>query len=612
MNNDSEEKIVHAAPVPPFVTFVTSAVPMVFDNSMSYYEALCALWKWLQDDVIDVINNNASVTELWRAELTEFEEDLTDKFDDLSDEFDQLEEFVNTYFDNLDVQEEINNKLDAMVEDGTLQTLINNFLQPNVTWTFDTVADMQASDNLVNGGYARTLGYHTINDEGGALYFITNSGTADGATVISVGSLYAHLVTPTVITPEIFGAYGDGTTDDTNAVRAALKYSIDNGKQLLINKKYYVKQSLLTSTDYNTQVNLNIEGKSSQGESYAVDNSGIIFDNGLDLFDGLTITGRISKVCFAPVSRTQTGSIFNECTLSKFNFSDNYVCNILAFLHNTGTRFTTKIMDNKFFTVYFFAKCDDSTKHECTDTEIGGNYINGGEEMNDNTCFEFVSFNGTTVHDNFIDYYRSIYEPNSPSAAQSTLPSSLGNQYQVFRYLYWKRDNISSLTFSSVGDCFNWTKTTSLPKLGNYTTYTYTGHDTNTHDVPPYIMYVDPTCLVTIVNAYLQANLDNVIFIKRSLSEYKYGAAKFTYVATASMTKYDYLVSEADSFYNAGSYRNNLVDIPFIKTLESLPASIPNWSNYYLGERVIVSNVIYRLTYDYANSQFEWIEDHSI
>ena len=63
MNNDINEKIVHAAPVPPFVRFVASAVPMVFDNSLSYYEALCALWKWLQDDVIDVINNNATVTE---------------------------------------------------------------------------------------------------------------------------------------------------------------------------------------------------------------------------------------------------------------------------------------------------------------------------------------------------------------------------------------------------------------------------------------------------------------------------------------------------------------------------------------------------------------------
>lgn len=114
-----ENEIQHAAPVPPFVTFVTSAVPMVFDNSMSYYEALCALWKWLQDDVIDVINNNANVTDQY------IEYDLHTR-----ELFTELETYVNTYFDNLDVQEEINNKLDAMAEAGTLGQLLGQYVQP--------------------------------------------------------------------------------------------------------------------------------------------------------------------------------------------------------------------------------------------------------------------------------------------------------------------------------------------------------------------------------------------------------------------------------------------------------------------------------------------------
>ena len=39
-----------------------------------------------------------------------------------------LTDFVNNYFNNLDVQEEINNKLDEMVKDGTLAQIINNEL----------------------------------------------------------------------------------------------------------------------------------------------------------------------------------------------------------------------------------------------------------------------------------------------------------------------------------------------------------------------------------------------------------------------------------------------------------------------------------------------------
>lgn len=42
--------------------------------------------------------------------------------------FVELKDFVDTYFENLDVQEEINNKLDAMVEDGTFQQIVGTYL----------------------------------------------------------------------------------------------------------------------------------------------------------------------------------------------------------------------------------------------------------------------------------------------------------------------------------------------------------------------------------------------------------------------------------------------------------------------------------------------------
>lgn len=229
--SDHIEKAPH---VPPFVTFVTSAVPMVFDNSLSYYEALCALWKWLQDDVVNVINNNASVTE-----------DYIDLTNEYTQKFIELKEYVDTYFDNLDVQEEINNKLDEMVEDGTLQELINNYLQPNITWTFDTVADMQSSTNLVDGSYAQTLGYYSIDDGGNSLYHITDSGVADGGKVIALaGDLFAHLVVKDEVFVEQFGAKGDGTTDDQDAINLAMQSGADVIK--FINGKTYAVKAYET------------------------------------------------------------------------------------------------------------------------------------------------------------------------------------------------------------------------------------------------------------------------------------------------------------------------------------------------------------------------------
>lgn len=52
------------------------------------------------------------------------------------DKFNELYQYVHDYFDNLDVQEEINNKLDQMVEDGTLQEIIGEYLTPMIKILF--------------------------------------------------------------------------------------------------------------------------------------------------------------------------------------------------------------------------------------------------------------------------------------------------------------------------------------------------------------------------------------------------------------------------------------------------------------------------------------------
>lgn len=168
---------------------------------------------------------------------------LVDNVNDLNLAFQQLHDYVENYFENLDVQEEINNKLDEMAEAGTLQEIITAYIQANVAWCFDTVADMKAATNLVAGSYAQTLGFYTINDGGGATYYITDSGTADEMQVIAVGDLYANLVLPGVITPEMLGAKGDNTTDDT----APLQKAINLGSKVKLTKQYAVDYLTLHS-----------------------------------------------------------------------------------------------------------------------------------------------------------------------------------------------------------------------------------------------------------------------------------------------------------------------------------------------------------------------------
>ena len=191
--------------IPKFRRFVLQNFPFIEEDfdALTDYQLICKVVEYL-NKVID--SQNGLVNEVERLENL----------------FVELKSFVDNYFDNLDVQEEINNKLDAMVEAGTLQEIITQYIQANVAWTFDTVNDMKNATNLVNGSYARTLGFRSINDGGGATYYITNSGTANEMDVISVGDLFANLVKPLTVTPEMFGAYGDGTHDDSDAWNRAV------------------------------------------------------------------------------------------------------------------------------------------------------------------------------------------------------------------------------------------------------------------------------------------------------------------------------------------------------------------------------------------------------
>ena len=103
-------KIEKVKPTGVFTNYIYKAIPLAFDESMSYYETLCGLLAYLKDTILPVINNNADATIEVQNMIIE------------------LQNYVDNYFSNLDIQEEINNKLDEMVEDGTFDEIINQTL----------------------------------------------------------------------------------------------------------------------------------------------------------------------------------------------------------------------------------------------------------------------------------------------------------------------------------------------------------------------------------------------------------------------------------------------------------------------------------------------------
>lgn len=219
-----EENIPKPVFLPPFKAWLASNIPAVYDNTMSYYDELTSLIAWLEKEVVPNLNEAIVLVNT-------------------------LKDYVENYFKNLDVQEEINNKLDQMAEDGTLQEIITAYIQANVAWTFDTVADMKLATNLIAGSYTRTLGFHSINDGGGALYKISDSGTANEMDVIAVDDLYANLTFIDKITPIMLGAYGDGLNDDAPVIRRCLSYlqSFGGGVLDMLDNKVYLLNSVVSA-----------------------------------------------------------------------------------------------------------------------------------------------------------------------------------------------------------------------------------------------------------------------------------------------------------------------------------------------------------------------------
>lgn len=161
-------------------------------------------------------------------------------------------EGITDWFDNLDVQEEVNNKLDEMAESGELEEIIGAYLNTKALICFDTIADMKSSENLVDGSYAKTLGYYSKNDGGMGTYKIrniTNDDVIDEGHIIELSddNLIAELITDKVNVKQ-FGAKGDNLTDDLQAFQNAIDYVNENGTLYVPKGVYKISSTINTKS----------------------------------------------------------------------------------------------------------------------------------------------------------------------------------------------------------------------------------------------------------------------------------------------------------------------------------------------------------------------------
>lgn len=339
----------------PFKWFVLENFPFIeadFD-ALTEWQLFCKLGK----EMNKIINS---------------ENTLGTQMENVTNAFIDLQNYVNNYFENLDVQDEINNKLNQMAESGQLQEIISAYLNSKAIFGFDNVEEMKNATNLIDGSYAKTLGFHNLNDGGSKIYKIIKEQSAtnvNGRTKINLGhdDLYA-ISLDDIINVKEYGAKGDGITDDTEAIQ----FCIDTFPHRTI---YFPAGNYLISQPLNIKV----------GNEYTVD---LFLENSARIFTNTEIEELLSigKVAGGTWSRSQ---LYNMVTIEGGTFD---ATNTQYAIYITADRKQTRILNTNIINV------------SNTGIYIDRNVVTSTSISSD-TLIETISITGTGNFENSIGIY---------------------------------------------------------------------------------------------------------------------------------------------------------------------------------------------------------------
>lgn len=191
--------------LPPFKFFALQNFPFIEEDfdTIKNYELMCKIVEYIKKNIIPVIDEQSE----------------------------QIDNLLN-WFDNLDVQEEIDNKLDEMAESGELADIIAQYLQLAGVLAYDTLDDLVNAENIVSGSICRTLGTESLNDGYGNFYKIReliNTDVVDGVNLVAIAN-YNNLVAE-----KIKDSYVDNLENKLNVI--SVKDTIINSPLLML-KEY--------------------------------------------------------------------------------------------------------------------------------------------------------------------------------------------------------------------------------------------------------------------------------------------------------------------------------------------------------------------------------------
>lgn len=402
------------------------------------------------------------------------------------------------------------------------------------------------------------------------------------------------------ITPEMFGAVGDGVTDDQQALNNALRYSHNNDIPLYLPKKYYISTPLNFSDMARIRFNIMGSYPKNREASYPYSDIGslsvIYCPNGF--VENSTICGEINGIAFQ-AAQAAMPVLFGGCScrfemhnVAMFNFAYAFkscTCNMLRIIGCDALTVRNFLYESTF-----------------VDSSVEGCYINGGGQ-NSTGRFAYLSdCNGSNFTNNFIDYYRIMFSYYNDGMGALLSIVSTGNQYQVFRYF----DTLTAGSMQSVNDSFAYFNEAYSTSEGYAAIIDTNPIDSQSVTVKPCIGYAVGYGKKRYINVGLLRDYDNVLYVNNfQLYQYKNTVFEFSHVDRASgiepgeqiVSVYIYTGTSA----TGNLYRPNVFKCDLLRDVSSVSSiynGVGNPYAYVYDEIVRYDNNLYLVVPHFYNS----------
>ena len=298
----------------PFKWFVLENFPFIeadFD-ALTEWQLFCKLGK----EMNKIINS---------------ENTLGTQMENVTNAFIDLQNYVNNYFDNLDVQDEINIKLNEMAESGELQEIIGQYINLHGVLAYDTKTSMKTATNLIDGSICKTLGDISYSDGKGAFYRVRPIQNTDVVDENNIVALY-----------------------NKNLIAEKINYSSNYDLQKQIDEIKSKKTMIVIGDSFSASsqsgtplwynyvakaLNLNVYTNASDGQGYGTGTNNFLIQlqtannyfTDKSIIDRIYIVGGLNDL--GNTSEIPDGGTFEHYAAAVFKYANQYFPNIPVYVY---------------------------------------------------------------------------------------------------------------------------------------------------------------------------------------------------------------------------------------------------------------------------------------